>query len=349
MAVTDTDVARVLDIVAPYIESSRKSRRTVSLAEESGVCHTTTGPFVLALTGLQGSGKSTWANKLVRSLTEDYHFNAITVSLDDFYLEHERLVETASKDPQNTLLKTRGQPGTHDEMLAKQFFASLTQRDQGTASFQEDEEFIFIPSFDKSRFDGEGDRVPRDQWKRVSKTPEVDVVVFEGWCVGFLPLSPLEIQEKWKRSKELRCTQSVATTEQSRAYSIVTLPDHSLDHLNSINTCLESYCESFMGPQHFDYLVHLDTNNLANVFDWRMQQEHALREHGQGAMTDESVVAFVQGYMPAYELYLEKLRTGFFEQQPVWRDNVGRNSSQKGHTRLVLDAERNITAVLRVF
>jgi D-glycerate 3-kinase len=28
----------------------------------------------------------------------------------------------------------------------------------------------------------------------------------------------------------------------------------------------------FMGPQHFDYLVHLDTDDLVNVYEWRIQQ-----------------------------------------------------------------------------
>ena len=66
-----------------------------------------------------------------------------------------------------------------------------------------------------------------------------------------------------------------------------------------------------MGPRHFDYLVHLDTNDLVNVYEWHIQQENALWQAKNQGMTNDEVVKIVKGYMPAYELYLDQLRSGF--------------------------------------
>lgn len=41
-----------------------------------------------------------------------------------------------------------------------------------------------------------------------------------------------------------------------------------------------------MGPRHFDYLFHLDTDDLVNVYEWRVQQEHALWRMKNQGMTD---------------------------------------------------------------
>ncbi|PYH88174.1 hypothetical protein BO71DRAFT_436003 [Aspergillus ellipticus CBS 707.79] len=85
----------------------------------------------------------------------------------------------------------------------------------------------------------------------------------------------------------------------------------------------------FMGPEHLDCLIHLDTDDLANVYRWRLQQEHALHRARNQGMTDAEVVAFVQGYMPAYELYLDTLRTGIFHALP------GEPQDRKGQVRVV--------------
>lgn len=57
-----------------------------------------------------------------------------------------------------------------------------------------------------------------------------------------------------------------------------TLKSHTLEHLLEVNGNLRRYCDLFMGPQHFDFLVHLVTEDLVNVYGWRAEQEHALRQ-----------------------------------------------------------------------
>lgn len=299
-----TSIQETLEILVPRIIAHRDSTQNAR-------------PLILGITGLQGSGKSTWAAGIVEALNSTHHLHTITVSLDDFYHTHSNLVARRDKDPENKLYRTRGQPGTHDEQLAQETLQALRSWDD------ERVQNVAIPSFDKSKFNGEGDRAPLSAWPQCSSKP--DVIVFEGWCVGFQSLSETAIRSKHEAAR-------LAPTDDSPD-CIVTLPDHQLSHLEEVNKHLKQYNETFMGPEHFDFLVHLDTDDLRNVYRWRMQQEHAmLAVKGEG-MSDEGVRAFVRGYMPAYELYLEELRGGFFDQ--------GRGM----YVRVLMDRDRRVQRV----
>ena len=66
-----------------------------------------------------------------------------------------------------------------------------------------------IPSYDKSKFNGQGDRVAESQWHLINKPNEgkVRVVIFEGWCVGFRALGEKDVQIKWEQAKaQMRST-----------------------------------------------------------------------------------------------------------------------------------------------
>ena len=256
-------------------------------------------PFILGVTGLQGmssapassctyqtyiyltgSGKSHLASALVKELCEKHKYNAIEVSLDDFYLPHKERQALRKDNPENKLLRARGQPGTHDTLLAKNFFEQ----------FQKPGSDIWIPSFDKSQFQGDGDRAPRDQWRTV-KGP-VDVVIFEGWCVGFRPIEKEAVEKKQQEAVQIRSSTRGSQGSPESDYSTSTLADHDVSHLLWVNEQLGNYNRGFMGPQNFDFFVHLDTDDLANVYIWRTQQEHALLEKKGSGMTDEQVVKF---------------------------------------------------------
>lgn len=248
---------------------------------------------------LIGSGKSYLASSLAKTLNEKYDLNTIEVSLDDFYLPHDKQLELRKNNPSYDLLQNRGQPSTHDTFLASAFFDQFSQE-----QLLED---IWIPSFDKSRFDGDGDRIPKSEWRHLKRDKAIDVLIFEGWCVGFRPLPVSAVREKWEEAKHVQDTFDEG--ERSAVeFSINTLKKHTLEELLFINSALENYVDSFMGPQHFDFLVHLDTLDLVNVYTWRTQQEHALRKSRGTGMTDEQVVMF--GEFRAADTYAEEFASG---------------------------------------
>jgi D-glycerate 3-kinase len=120
----------------------------------------------------------------------------VTLSLDDIYLTHADQVALAKAHPTNPLLQHRGQPSTHDLALGEEVFASLAA-----------EGLTAIPQYDKSAFEGQGDRVPKEQWKVVNEEGQnkVKVVIFEGWCVGFRAWDDQTLRAKWEaavRQKE---------------------------------------------------------------------------------------------------------------------------------------------------
>lgn len=51
---------------------------------------------------------------------------------------------------------------------------------------------MYVPQYDKSLHSGRGDRAPFGRW--LTTTGPVDVVILEGWMLGFTPLSlPLSL------------------------------------------------------------------------------------------------------------------------------------------------------------
>ncbi|KAF4980671.1 hypothetical protein FZEAL_3339 [Fusarium zealandicum] len=313
-------IEAVLAIFVPLIHAHRQK---------------TPEPYVLGLSGLQGSGKSTWAAALSQALATQHNFKTRVMSLDDLYHDHEELVAIRTANPDNGLLQTRGQPGTHDEALAKAFFSQVRgsspeQARQGTGKVS-----IKWPAYDKSLHGGLGGRVPVEDWEQVSLDQGLDVLIFEGWCLGFKPLTRDEVTQKWKQA---RASAGTATEESNDLLSVDTLASHDLGHLLLINENLQRYCEAFTGPQHFDGFLHLSTGKLVHVYEWRLDQERALRRHKPG-MTDEQVIKFVRGYMPAYELYLNSLQTEDFFR------GSGDGADAKQHVQVVLSRTRDVIHV----
>lgn len=115
----------------------------------------------------------------------------VVFSLDDLYLPHADQVKLAETHPDNPLLQHRGQPSTHDIPLARSVFSSLRQNAPTR-----------IPQYNKAAFSGQGDRLPQGQWLKVNFEGQqtIKVVILEGWCVGFRPLSEHDIKQKWEHA-----------------------------------------------------------------------------------------------------------------------------------------------------
>jgi D-glycerate 3-kinase len=232
-------------------------------------------------------------------------------------LPHADQVSLAQSHPDNPLLQHRGPPSTHDIPLALSVFSSLF-KNQPTG----------IPQYDKSAFSGQGDRIPESQWEQVnapsSSNPTIKVVLFEGWAVGFRPLPPSTLHQKWK-----------SATEAARSNSDYNgrLGHNTLSSVQDINTALESYNQL---TDQLDALIHIDAQDLQYVYKWRLEQEVDLRKKRGAGMTDEQVKNFIDGYYPAYELFTETLRAGVFEED------------KPRQLRLVVGPDRKVVEVERL-
>ncbi|KAK5118476.1 hypothetical protein LTR62_002991 [Meristemomyces frigidus] len=275
-------------------------------------------PFFVGLNGVQGAGKTTLVTALSRTLSSAPHkLPVLVLSIDDLYLPHTAQVHLATALWNNPLVQHRGQPSTHDINLGYQLFYSLANRHTN----------IKIPSYDKSAFSGAGDRLPEDLWAVVNRPgePTVDVVVFEGWCVGFRPLPDEGLERKWEAAAR--------KFQQEPAKYQGQLGRLNLESVQHVNTSLRSYDRL---TDMFGAFVHIDAEDTQYVYTWRREQEAALRAEKGTGMSDEQVVIFVNGYYPAYELYTDVLRKGIFG---------GETGKQ---LRLVVGRDRKVKEVLRI-
>jgi D-glycerate 3-kinase len=184
---------------------------------------TSSSPLFVALQGPQGSGKTFLTKHVKNSLAERCPaLRVATLSIDDLYLPHTQLKAVASSNPDNLLLHGRGQPGTHDIALGLFLLRSLKDINRSPTGH------LRIPRFDKSLFDGEGDRLPESEWTPIHGP--LDVVLLEGWCVGFYPQSRQYI--------ERRINQVPLGLEQTFDVSAYTL-----EHVLDVNQHLAEYAK----------------------------------------------------------------------------------------------------------
>lgn len=253
-------------------------------------------PFVLAVSGIQGCGKTTLVTQLGTALGSlGYH--SISVSVDDFYHTASTLEQLAKTkfDGNDKLLQQRGPPGTHDLALADAVFDGLSRINdkQGKA--------MTMPTYDKGAKGGKGDRRADELWTRVNGP--LDVIVLEGWCIGFRALPRDRVEEILRQAgkkygieageKSSICDLKKGFRAEGRELTgAEVLLEHRLEHLLDMNQCLDEYCQGFMNPQSFDAMIHLDAEDLKFVYRWRLQQEHKLWESGGQGMSDEEVERF---------------------------------------------------------
>ncbi|APA05505.1 hypothetical protein SS1G_09946 [Sclerotinia sclerotiorum 1980 UF-70] len=288
-----------------------------------------TRPFVIGLNGIQGAGKTTLVNTLYEILTRDHGLETLVLSIDDLYLTREDQEKLARENKENKLVRFRGEPGTHDIPLANALFTSLLQSPPKTTH---------IPIYDKSLHSGLGDRSPN--YHTVNNTAQnqkpIQIIIFEGWCVGFRSLPPTTISEKHQQSLSLPANSKIYTT----------LRDHPLSSLHFINQKLQAYDTL---TNTFNIFIHLDAQDTQYVYEWRQEQEEALRRKKGSGMTDEQVKEFVDAYYPAYELFLDVVRGGIFKGRGVEGELEGEEEGEKEwegkQLRLVVGKDRRVVDV----
>jgi D-glycerate 3-kinase len=242
--------------------------------------------FTVGICGPQASGKST-LTAVVAHLLGDQGFTVAVLSLDDLYRTHaERQVLARDVHP---LLATRGVPGTHDVALGLAVLDGLGRPGETR-----------LPRFDKAA----DDRRPAAEWEPVQGP--VDVILFEGWCVGARP----------------------------QPAAALALPVNDLERdadpdgrwRASANTALAGPYRGLF--DRLDLLVLLQAPSFEIVLAWRREQERKLRERlareggdSSRVMTDVQVGHFIAHY--------ERLTRWILEEMPTRADVV-----------IALDAQR---------
>lgn len=249
-----------------------------------GDLRTGESPRVLGISGLQGTGKSTLAAQLVAAANTRGLRGAV-LSLDDLYLDHD--VRAALARNVHPLLATRGPPGTHEVALGLSVFEAVRA---GAP--------VRLPRFDKL-----GDRrLPEDMWPQ---TGALDLLVFEGWCVG-------------------------ATAEGDAALDA---PINALECEEDPDGTWRRWCNTALVRDYpalwagIDTLLFLQPPGFEIVPTWRWQQEQTLQAAASGrmGMSRAQVERFVQHY--------ERVSRQALKVLPCVADMVVR-----------LDAERNIVS-----
>lgn len=255
------------------------------------------GCFFLGIQGCQGSGKSTLASFLNILLEKHYLLNVAVLSLDDFYLTKESRQQLAASV--HPLLITRGVPGTHDLPLAEHIFKQLSRLKKG--------ETLALPTFEKAR----DDRAPAEHWPTI-RGP-VDLVIFEGWCVGASAQGADELE--------------VAVN------SLEVDEDHDCIWRKYVNKQLEGpYARLFAW---LDKLLVLNAPSFDCVFAWRSLQEqklaqkiHDANEQNTKILSANELLRFISHY--------ERLTRHCLRTLP-----------QKADWLLALDSEHQIRDLIR--
>lgn len=217
--------------------------------------------LLISFNGAQGSGKSTLTAFLQLILPQQFGLNAVTISIDDFYLtraERQRLANEV-----HPLLATRGVPGTHDVQLASDTLACLRHCSP--------EHPCRLPLFDKSM----DDRADPTQWAVIDRS--VDVILFEGWC-NHSPVSS---------SQELLHPINDLERDEDR--------DGRWRHY--VNDQLALYHQRLFDQA--DLLVFLKVPSFEKVYEWRGLQEQKLAQSAgnlQGVMNEQQLKRFIQHY-----------------------------------------------------
>jgi len=205
-------------------------------------------PWLLGISGAQGTGKTTLANYLSEKLRQDFGWSVANLSIDDFYFTRAERAKLATKV--HPLLATRGVPGTHNTRLLIGSLKRLQTLGPG--------EMLPVPQFDKAM----DDRVAESDWLQI--TGPLDLIILEGWCVA-----------------------ARARPEEEMATPINALEraeDSDGSWRRYVNHQLRSnYAEVFA---MLDWLVFLSAPGFAAIRKWRWQQEQELAGQSDVAATE---------------------------------------------------------------
>ncbi|KAH6562002.1 hypothetical protein BASA50_004738 [Batrachochytrium salamandrivorans] len=300
-------------------------------------------PLLVGISGPQGSGKTTLVQSLVDDLQQTAGIRAVALSADDLYLPYTEQMHLASLNKTNPLLQYRGLPGTHSISLGHHILSGLSAHNNNPIYSP-----IHIPIYNKALKGGRGDRLPQSDWTAV--TGHVDVVLFEGWFLGFKPCSPEQVSSIW-----CSCPQSIPCPSERDNHDplpssriINNNNNYSCQNIDQIMAFLSDYEQQWY--PHIDVFVHLAISDLSFIYDWRWEQEKSMQDRQtalathaepvQNGLNRSQINDFVDRFMPIYKLCLPRLVShGFFE------DTSGLNGCGMSRSlQIWLDSSRQIVS-----
>lgn len=222
--------------------------------------------LIVGILGGQGMGKSTLCIVLSLILNA-LDFSVVSLSLDDLYLTYE---ERQKLQQQDSRLIWRGPPGTHDIKLGLKVIEECLEQNAQSK--------IQLPRFDKSAFNGSGDRTTSENTKKP------DILLFEGWFVGVKPI----------------------TTSCFDNSPLPILTHDDVQFAKDNNRRLRNYLPLW---EKLDRLIVLDPEDYHLSKQWRKEAEQKMIAAGKTGMNDEECERFVEYFWKALhpELFIKPL------------------------------------------
>jgi D-glycerate 3-kinase len=224
--------------------------------------------LIQGILGGQGTGKTTLSSVL-RLILRHLGYSTIDISIDDLYLTYAEREQLKQKDSR---LIWRGPPGTHDVNLGLKVINQCLEKDCP--------ELISIPRFDKSLFNGAGDRTESE------KIDKVDILLFEGWFVGTLPVDESVFNNS---PAPINTSEDIAFAKDS-------------------NERLKTYLPLW---NKLDRLIVLYPVDYHLSKQWRKEAEHQMMATGKSGMNDQEIDQFVEYFWRSLhpELFIKPLVT----------------------------------------
>jgi pantothenate kinase-related protein Tda10 len=170
---------------------------------------------------------------------------------------------------------------------------------------------VHLPVYDKSLHSGLGDRAS----ETVAVEGPIDVVIFEGWMLGFYPIPESALRARYETPTSTLPGSDHAPLGKDHLRGPF-FARHSLESLAAVNSFLAAYSEKLWPA--IGAFIQMEPLDMAFTWEWRLQvrgagnrgahgvsayespeqQEHNMKAKNGGiGMTDDEVEAFVARYV----------------------------------------------------
>lgn len=216
-------------------------------------------PLAYAIAGSQGAGKSMIARAAVARLGAKGR-KVAALSIDDLYYGREERRRIAART--HPLFITRGPPGTHDVGRGIAIIDALKAHQPAR-----------LPRFSKAL----DEPLPVEEWDEAPG--DVDILIFEGWCLGARPSADAELEKPVNVLEEIF--------------------DSNGRWRRAVNTVLAGAYQGLFAK--IDRLAYLRPPSFDIVKHWRWELEQAIaaqRPSGEapGLLDEDEIDFFVQHY-----------------------------------------------------